>query len=161
MALGLTITMNLLKAALFTLIAFALLLVASAVAAKADLVFGLEKFQSPIAAAVGASFLLLGFILRFWATMLFYQNRLKVISPKPQQTLLTSGPYKFSRNPLYLGIIFILFGAVLLLGSFSAVLFSFVVFGLLDWWTRIEENQLVVTFGKGYLDFKSSVRRWL
>jgi protein-S-isoprenylcysteine O-methyltransferase Ste14 len=52
-----------------------------------------------------AAWLLLagGFLLRVWATAQFYQQRMKVISLVPQKKLITSGAYRFSRNPLYLG----------------------------------------------------------
>ncbi len=153
--------MNILKAVLFTLITFALLLAVSAVAAKVDSAFGFEQFQSAIAAAAGAIFLLFGFILRLWGTWVFYKNHLKVISTRPQETFLTAGPYKFSRNPLFLAVIFILFGAALVLGSLSAMLFSLAVFGLLNRWVRIEEKQLAAAFGEDYLKYKKQVRRWV
>ncbi len=153
--------MNILKSLLFTLILFALLLVAVVLVAKSDDIFGLPKFSLKVGVGSGVILLILGVGLRLWATWLFYKNRLKVISGKPQPTLVTSGPYQFSRNPLYLGIVFILFGAALLLGSFSAMLFSLAVFGLLNWWVRIEEKQLAAAFGKNYARYKKQVRRWM
>jgi protein-S-isoprenylcysteine O-methyltransferase Ste14 len=55
--------------------------------------------------------LALGFLLRVWATVYFYRHSMRVISLEPQTALITSGPYRFSRNPLYLGgNVFIFFG---------------------------------------------------
>ncbi len=66
--------------------------------------------------------LALGFLLRVWATVHFYGHKMRVISLEPQKTLITSGPYRFSRNPLYLGgNVFIFFGAALLFGSPTAL----------------------------------------
>jgi Phospholipid methyltransferase len=54
----------------------------------------------------------IGFLLRVWATFHFYEQHMKVISLVPQKKLITSGPYRFSRNPLYLGgNVFIFFAA--------------------------------------------------
>jgi hypothetical protein len=52
---------------------------------------------------VGCALLVAGFLLRVWATFHFYKNGMRVISLSPQRTLITSGPYRLSRNPLYLG----------------------------------------------------------
>ena len=82
-----------------------------------DLLIGIREFRSVLTAVFGFLFLLVGFLLRVWATYYFYQERMKVISLSPQRTLITSGPYRFSRNPLYLGgNVFIFLGAALLLG---------------------------------------------
>jgi protein-S-isoprenylcysteine O-methyltransferase Ste14 len=83
---------------------------------------GLSALAFPLAKA-GALFLLgLGFLVRLWATFHFYVHNMRVISLEPQSTLITSGPYRFSRNPLYLGgNVFIFFGAALLLGSPTAL----------------------------------------
>jgi protein-S-isoprenylcysteine O-methyltransferase Ste14 len=85
-----------------------------------------------------------------------------VISLEPQKTLITSGPYRFSRNPLYLGAnVFIFFGAALLLGSPTALFVTAIHIPLMDLFIRREEKQLESVFGETWRDYKSRVRRWL
>src|SRR5262249_59036748 len=67
---------------------------------------------------VCSSDLVSGFLTRLWATAHFYTHHMRVISLEPQSALITSGPFRWSRNPLYLGgNVFTFFGASLLLGS--------------------------------------------
>jgi hypothetical protein len=68
-----------------------------------DSLVGIHGFASGFATAVGCLLVSLGFLLRVWATFCFYEHQMKVISLEPQKALITSGPYGFSRNPLYLG----------------------------------------------------------
>lgn len=68
-----------------------------------DSLLGVASFASPVARVAGYSLLALGFFVRVWATVHFYLNELRVVSLQPQEKLITSGPYQFSRNPLYLG----------------------------------------------------------
>lgn len=126
-----------------------------------DLVFGLKNFQSEMLAKLGWTFLALGAALRFWATHLFYQKQMRVIATRPQAQLLTTGPYKYSRNPLYLGLILIFAGAALLAGSVSALLLTLAIFIVLSFWIRVEERQLAEAFGEQYAKFQSQIRRWL
>lgn len=107
--------------------------------------------------------LVIGFLLRVWATFHFYTQRMKVISLVPQKVLITSGPYRFSRNPLYLGgNVFIFFGATLFLGSPSGLFLTVVNILFLEFWMiRREEKQLERTFGEEFIRYKSRVRRWL
>src|SRR5262245_17150937 len=90
--------------------------------AAADRFFGFSRFTFPFENAVAALLLALGFLLRFWATFHFSAHRMRVISLEPQTRLITSGPYRFSRNPLYLGgNVLIFVGAALLIGSPAAL----------------------------------------
>src|SRR5215510_1199174 len=108
-----------------------------------DYLLGITDFRSLVASIAGVSLLALGFFLRTWATWHFYQQQMKVISLSPQQTLITSGPYQFSRNPLYLGgNVFIFFGAALVLGSPSALVITAGHLPLMDRFIRREEKQL-------------------
>jgi protein-S-isoprenylcysteine O-methyltransferase Ste14 len=127
-----------------------------------DVLFGIPRFHSFFAAISGWVLLAAGFLLRVWAAFQFYQRQMKVISLSPQETLITSGPFRFSRNPLYLGgNVFIFFGASLLLGSPSALFLTAIHIPLLDVLIRREEKQLERKFGDEWLRYRQHVRRWL
>lgn len=77
-------------------------------------------------------------------------------------TLVTSGFYRFTRNPMYMGMFLILFGVAFLLGSISALL-PLVIFVMVIRYNFVlgEEKFLEVAFGEDYLIYKSEVRRWI
>jgi len=127
-----------------------------------DSLLGLRDFRSVSTAVTGSLLLIIGFLTRGWATFYFYKERMKVISLSPQRTLITSGPYAFSRNPLYLGgNVFVFLGAALLFGSLAAVLITLIHFPFIDLFVRREEKQLERDFGDDWLQYRRRVRRWL
>src|SRR5262245_20770766 len=88
---------------------------------RVDSLLGISAFSSDFLKVAGWLLLALGFLIRVWATVHFYAHKMRVISLEPQNALITSGPYRFSRNPLYLGgNVFIFFGAALIFGSATA-----------------------------------------
>src|SRR5262245_3888287 len=127
-----------------------------------DSIVGLRAFGGPLVTAAALLLVALGFLLRVWATARFYEHGMRVISLEPQRRLLTSGPYRFSRNPLYLGgNVFIFFGASLYLGSPSALALTAAHLPLLDLFIRREERQLERDFGEKWQTYAGRVRRWL
>jgi protein-S-isoprenylcysteine O-methyltransferase Ste14 len=127
-----------------------------------DSSLGIPAFAFPLIKVAALLLLVIGFLVRVWATLYFYTHKMRVISLKPQRTLITSGPYRFSRNPLYLGgNIFIFFGAALLLGSPTALLATALHLPLMDRFIRREEQQLEREFGEEWRHYKKRVRRWL
>jgi protein-S-isoprenylcysteine O-methyltransferase Ste14 len=132
------------------------------VGTKVDSLLGIPAIASSLVQALGLTLLALGFLLRVWATVHFYAHKMRVISLEPQKTLITSGPYRFSRNPLYLGgNVFIFFGAALLFGSPIALFATAIHIPLIDLFIRREERQLEQVFGRAWQDYKKRVRRWL
>jgi len=128
----------------------------------ADSLLGIPSFRSALVTAAGTLLLGLGFLVRVWATVHFYAHRMRVISFEPQETLITSGPYRFSRNPLYLGgNVFIFCGAALLFGSPTALVATAVHLLLVDLFIRREEAQLARRFGEQWQSYRKRVRRWL
>jgi len=77
-------------------------------------------------------------------------------------TLVTGGFYRHTRNPMYLGMMLMLAGSAFLLGSAGALL-PLLVFILIirNHFVLGEERFLEAVFGRRYLVYKSSVRRWL
>src|SRR5215470_6646766 len=110
---------------------------------RVDLLWGVSAFASPLVRAAALLLLALGFLTRVWATVYFYARRMRVISLEPKETLITTGPFRLSRNPLYLGgNVFIFFGAALLFGSPTALVATACHLPLLDLFIRREEKQL-------------------
>ena len=127
-----------------------------------DELLGLHAFSFQFSSFLGALLLILGFAIRLWATAHFYTHKMRVISLEPQGSLITSGPYHYSRNPLYLGAnVFCFFGAAILFGSPTAVALTIIHLPLLDLFIQREEKQLEQKFGEEFVAYKKQVRRWL
>jgi protein-S-isoprenylcysteine O-methyltransferase Ste14 len=115
-----------------------------------------------LAAISGWLLLAIGFLLRVWATFHFYEHHMKVIMLSPQKHLIMSGPYRFSRNPLYLGgNVFVFFGACFVLGTRSGLLITTAHLPLVDLFIRREEWQLEQMFGDEWKQYRKRVRRWI
>jgi protein-S-isoprenylcysteine O-methyltransferase Ste14 len=128
----------------------------------ADSLLSRRGFKSLVATTAGCLLLAAGFLVRVWATYLFYERHMKVISFVPQKWLVTTGPYRFSRNPLYLGgNVFIFFGAALFLGSPAGLVITALHLPLADRFIRREEKQLEREFGEEWIRYKNQVRRWI
>ena len=118
--------------------------------------------SSSVLTAFGVVLLALGFLIRTWAAVHFYVHRMRVISLEPQNSLVTTGPFRYSRNPLYLGgNVFCFFGASLFLGSPAALCLTALHLPLVNLMISREEKQLERKFGEEWRAYKRRVRRWL
>src|SRR5262245_50225526 len=76
--------------------------------------------------------------------------------------IATGGPYRFSRNPIYLGFTFIYIGVACLFASLWALLLLPLALAVVHYGVVVrEERYLEQKFGEGYLRYKAAVRRWL
>jgi len=76
--------------------------------------------------------------------------------------IVTSGPYRFSRNPIYLGFVCMLIGLPLALGNYwGAVLSPLLMILMVQLVIQHEEAYLEKKFGEVYTGYKSRVRRWI
>lgn len=103
-----------------------------------------------------------GLALVFWAAAGFIRAGTPLEPYKESLVLVTSGPYRFSRNPIYLGVALVLTGFWLWLGSLSPglVLPCFVI-AIERRFIRREEAHLEERFGASFRAYRASVRRWL
>ena len=85
------------------------------------------------------------------------------IEPFDEATMLvTSGFYRFTRNPMYMGMFLMLLGVAFLMGSIGALLpVPVFVLVIRNNFVLGEERFLEAAFGRQYLEYKSTVRRWL
>jgi protein-S-isoprenylcysteine O-methyltransferase Ste14 len=76
--------------------------------------------------------------------------------------LITQGPFKISRHPMYLGMIVILSGMVIVLGSISTIIFPVIFVLMMEiLFIPFEEKLLEKEFKNDYLFYKQKVRRWV
>jgi protein-S-isoprenylcysteine O-methyltransferase Ste14 len=110
----------------------------------------------------GIVIMALALALILWAALLFHRARTGIVPFSPATSLVLGGPYRFTRNPMYLGMAGILLGAAILMGSLSpfAVIPAFMAL-IAERFIAPEEAMLERAFGRGYLDYKAKVRRWL
>src|SRR5215471_13542634 len=146
---------NLLKSLLHNLGVVIVALALAYLGRSIDTALGIPRFSLPVFAAFGILLLTLGFLLRLWAAFHFYAHQIRVISLEPQGSLVTTGPFRYSRNPLYLGgNVFCFFGASLLLGSPAAVVLTALHIPLVNLMISREEKQLEEKFGEEFRSYK-------
>jgi protein-S-isoprenylcysteine O-methyltransferase Ste14 len=110
----------------------------------------------------GIVIMALALALVLWAALLFHRARTGIVPFSPATSLVLGGPYRFTRNPMYLGMAGILLGAAILMGSLSpfAVIPAFMAL-IAERFIAPEEALLERAFGRDYLGYKAKVRRWL
>lgn len=110
----------------------------------------------------GFLFIILGVIPNFWIYFYFKRIDTTVKVYQNPRFLVTSGLFKISRNPTYLGMTLILFGVAISLGSLITFFLPVVFIVLTNIFViRKEENNLKHIFGKKYLKYKKEVKRWI
>jgi protein-S-isoprenylcysteine O-methyltransferase Ste14 len=111
---------------------------------------------------VGLPLMVIGLLLGFSALGAMRQARTAVDPYEPATAVVTTGPYRFTRNPIYLGFTLIYLGLASLFNALFAVLFLPVALFVVDRYViQREERYLERKFGETYLQYKAKVRRWL
>ncbi len=117
-------------------------------------------WQLPIAMALG----LTGSNLLLVCGVAFLMAKTTVHPTHPEETtaLVVSGLYRLSRNPMYLGLLMMLLGWGVFLGSLPALLVvPLFVFTITRYQIVYEERALAENFGDSYREYQSKVRRWI
>jgi protein-S-isoprenylcysteine O-methyltransferase Ste14 len=111
---------------------------------------------------IGALLVMAGALSGISAIVLFRVAKTGVVPFSKSTSLVTSGPYRFTRNPMYLGMVLILLGVAVFLGS-AAPFVIVPTFALFITYLFIlpEEGHMERAFGASYVERKNKVRRWL
>ena len=110
----------------------------------------------------GIVLIVAGVLVNIWADGLFKKRRTTVKPFETSSELVTDGPFRFSRHPMYVGMVAVLVGLAVLLGTAGPmpVVIGFVVLVRLHF-IPAEERALAETFGEAYRRYARRVRRWL
>lgn len=104
----------------------------------------------------------IGLTLFVWTVLTLWRHHTTVNPYKAASSLCTGGPFRFSRNPIYLGDWFILVGVSLLLGTWWPLAFAPLIWVMLRFGViRHEEAHLEAKFGDAYRAYQARVRRWI
>ena len=93
----------------------------------------------------------------------YFQKEKAPICPTANTTkIITKGPYSISRNPMYLGMLFMLMGYSVLIGSIITFIAPLAFFFIIDRvFIPFEEEKLKKSIGKEYAYYCRKVRRWI
>ena len=110
---------------------------------------------------VGLTLVGIGIVIAFYALGTFKKRKTTTIPFETPSELVTAGPYRFTRNPMYLGLTLIYIGvAATRLELWPLIVLPFLLayinFGVIPF----EERRLADTFGDQYRQYRAGVRRW-
>ena len=119
-------------------------------------------FPSTFQLIVGLPLIGIGIFLILWAVRVFKHTGTDISVSKPTTTIVAEGPYRFTRNPMYLSMTLTYLGIAI---SFNALwpllllpgVLLIMQFGVIS----REERYLEKKFGKEYLQYKGRVRPWI
>lgn len=116
----------------------------------------------PPAPGLGAAVLFLSLAWIGWALLALVRAGNDPRPDRPDRALVTGGPFRLSRNPVYLGFVVAAAGVALVWGTLWAWLAVGALFLSLDLLViRREEAYLARRFGDAYREYQRRVRRWL
>jgi protein-S-isoprenylcysteine O-methyltransferase Ste14 len=116
-----------------------------------------------VPARVAALICLGGYLLLFgWSYLLFRRAGTSIVPVKPSMALVTHGPYRLTRNPMYLSLLCLYLAVALWFGIvWALVLVPLVVAAVQRLAIAKEERYLELKFGEVYRQYRTRVRRWI
>ena len=124
----------------------------------------INPFKFPNIEIIGVFILLAGLVTAFLGYLLFkkYKTTVNPINPEKTTILVTTGIFSITRNPMYLGLFFVICSTVLFFGSwFGIIILIFFVWYINKFQIIPEEETMKKKFGNKYNEYKKNVRRWI
>ncbi len=121
-----------------------------------------DFFESNISNYLAALFIGLGAVSVLPALITFFKSKNTLVTILPAKSLQTKGIYSISRNPMYIGLLFVYTGIAFIKGNWwTFILIPLVILIVNQLVIISEEKYLERAFWQEYLDYKDKVRRWL
>ena len=91
-----------------------------------------------------------------------YKTTISPLKPSDATALVTEGMYRYSRNPMYLGLLLLTIASTIWFGSWFGIIINILFIFLINFLQIIpEEEALLEIFGEEYEEYKKNVRRWI
>jgi protein-S-isoprenylcysteine O-methyltransferase Ste14 len=111
---------------------------------------------------IGTFSIVFGFKVMTWSWLQFKKTKTAVCPTAKSTLVIKNGVYRYSRNPMYLGMLTILLGASFFMGTMQSMLAPMAFFLIIDKvFIPYEEDKLLAQFGEGYAEYTGRVRRWI
>jgi protein-S-isoprenylcysteine O-methyltransferase Ste14 len=118
--------------------------------------------SSPAPRIVGILIFLIGLSLGIWGRKLMTRAGTNVNPREPTTALVVTGPFRYSRNPLYVALFLMYIGLALSLNTLWPIVLLAVLFPLMHWGVVLrEERYLDQKFGEVYSRYCAVTRRWI
>jgi protein-S-isoprenylcysteine O-methyltransferase Ste14 len=132
-------------------------------AAAASYLAGWPRIPGLPLVPLGVALIVIGIALAVTAAALFRREDTELNPTSPaNRKLVTSGPFRFTRNPMYLGLVIVTLGIALLLGAWPMLLAPIAIFATANWvHIPFEEDKMRRQFGGAFDAYARDVRRWI
>ena len=112
---------------------------------------------------LGVALIAIGFAMAFWAASLFRREGTEINpTSKTNKALVIRGPYRFTRNPMYSGLVVLTIGVGFVVGSLPMFAVPVLLFATANWvHIPFEEAKMRRQFGAAFDGYTSHVRRWI
>ena len=132
-------------------------------AAGVSRLLGAPKLPELHVVPLGVALVAIAWIPSLWAFLLFRAEGTEInpISPTNRK-LVARGPYRFTRNPMYLGLVILSAGIAVWVGTWPFLLAPIAVFATVNWvHIPFEEAKMSRQFGEEFDSYVRKVRRWV
>ncbi len=116
----------------------------------------------PYLGVAGGVILSIGAAIAGWGLQSFWKAHTTTVPGKTSSQMVTRGPYRFTRNPMYVGLTIAYLGEALLLHQIWPITLLPLVIAYVNWIViPLEESKLQEAFGAQYDEYRARVGRWV
>ena len=134
----------------------------AAVGSLLHFIFPIRVMRYSVSHSLGVGLAVVSVSLGAWAVRAMKAAGTSIRPDRPALTIVRTGPYRFTRNPMYLSLCLLQLALGFVLDGWIALLFTIPLVLILHFGViRREESYLEAKFGEQYLAFKRKVRRWI
>ena len=91
-----------------------------------------------------------------------YKTTISLLKPSDATALVTEGMYRYSRNPMYLGLLLLTIASTIWFGTWFGIIINILFIFLINFLQIVpEEEALLEIFNEEYEEYKKNVRRWI